>query len=256
MCLILFAHECHPKYHLILAANRDEFYERPAVPLAFWDDAPSVLAGRDLKNMGTWLGINTSGSLAAITNFRDPESANPEAPSRGGLVSRFLIENHSPESYIREIEKAGHRYNGFNLLVAKGRDLFYYANKGAGIKKIDPGLYGLSNDLLDTPWPKVVKGKDGLQHLLSKGGEVDPEAVFDLLSDGSYAPDAALPDTGVGDVWERILSPLFINSKIYGTRCSSVILIEKTGKTVFYERTFRKHNGRVAEGETVRYSLP
>ena len=256
MCLILFAHECHPEYQLILAANRDEFYDRPTAPLSFWGDAPAVLAGRDLKSMGTWLGINKSGSLAAITNFRQPESVNPAAPSRGGLVSRFLIEGHHPEPYIKEIEKAGHQYNGFNLLVAKGRDLFYFSNKRTGIKKIDPGLYGLSNDLLDTPWPKIVKGKAGLQHLLSKGGEVDPEDVFDLMRDGSYAPDAALPDTGVGDVWERILSPLFIESKIYGTRCSSLILIEKTGKSVFYERTFKKRNGRVTEGETVRYSLP
>ena len=256
MCLIIFAHEYHSKYQLILAANRDEFYDRPAASLTFWEDNPRVLAGRDLKSMGTWLGVNKNGALAAITNFRDTESANPDAPSRGHLVSRFLVENLLPESYLKEIEKTGHRYNGFNLLVGKGQDLFYYSNKRGGIKKIDPGLYGLSNEFLDTPWPKVVKGKEGLKQILEKDREVDPEAVFDLLADPSYAPDNALPDTGVGDVWERVLSPLFIDSKIYGTRCSSLILMEKTGKTVFYERTYQRDKGIITEGQTVRYSFP
>jgi uncharacterized protein with NRDE domain len=139
--------------------------------------------------------------------------------------------------------------------VGKGPDLFYYSNKGKGIERIDPGLYGLSNDFLDTPWPKVVKGKAVFQSMLEKGEEVDPEAVFGLLNDGSYAPDNVLPDTGVGDVWERILSPLFITSRIYGTRCSSVILIEKSGKITFYERTFEVLNLKIIEIETVRYVL-
>jgi uncharacterized protein with NRDE domain len=253
MCLILFANGIHPKYRLILAANRDEFYGRPAKPLAFWDDAPSVLAGRDLKSMGTWLGVNKAGLLAAITNFRAPAFILPDAPSRGGLVSKYLMQNGVPITYLENIQKIGGMYNGFNLLMGKVPDLYYYSNKAEGIKKIGPGLYGLSNDLLDTPWPKVIRGKNLLAGLLKTNQAIDPQAVFKILEDRAHAPDNELPDTGVGDVWERILSPIFINGKIYGTRCSSVILMENSGRTIFYERTFDRVAGEPVERETVTF---
>ena len=255
MCLILFAYHYHPKYHLILAANRDEFYGRPAMPLGYWKDAPTVLAGRDLKNMGTWMGINTTGSFAAITNYRDPLSPKPDAPSRGTLVGRFILEKHNPENYLADIEKSGDLYNGFNLLAGNPSELFYYSNKRPGITKIDSGIYGLSNDFLDIPWPKVFKGKAALKRLIEDEEAVDPEALLAMLNDRSYAPEKALPDTGVGDAWERVLSPLFITSEIYGTRCSSVLLIEKTGTVRFYERTFEKIGEDAVEGETVVYEF-
>ncbi len=255
MCLILFAVSCHPEYHLVLAANRDEFYSRPSKPLSFWDDAPNVLAGRDLQNMGTWLGVNKSGSFAAVTNYRDPSSVMPDAPSRGFLVSNFLTNPVSARDYLEQVCRVGRDYNGFNLLVGNGKDVYYYSNRKPEIRKLGYGIYGLSNDVLDEPWPKVRKGKNGLSAILEKGGTIDPEEIFYLLRDDAYAPDHALPDTGVGDVWERILSPLFITSKIYGTRCSSIILIEKTGKITFYERTFNKVGGDILQGETIRQTI-
>jgi uncharacterized protein with NRDE domain len=251
MCLILFALSRHPEYPLVLAANRDEFYSRPARPLSFWEDAPGVLAGRDLKNMGTWLGINASGAFAAVTNHRDPSLARPDAPSRGYLVSNFLTGRFTPPDYLEHVRRTGRDYNGFNLLVGDGKGIFYYSNRKDNILKLDHGIYGLSNDILDTPWPKVRKGKKGLSAILEDGCDINSERIFSLLRDDVYAPDKDLPNTGVGDVWERILSPLFVGSRIYGTRCSSIILMEKTGRVTVYERTFNRVDDRVVEGETV-----
>jgi uncharacterized protein with NRDE domain len=243
MCLILFAHEYHPAYHLVIAANRDEFYDRPTAPLSFWEDFPTALAGRDLKGGGTWLGVTQKGRIAAITNFRDPASIIPDAPSRGKLVTGFLMGNDSPETYLQGLSTKGSRYNGFNLLAGHGKDLYYYSNRGRNVEKIFPGLYGLSNDLLDVPWPKVERGKKALQCLLDHQKKLDPRDVFTLLRDGAYAPDETLPDTGVGLVWEKILSPVFISSKIYGTRSSSVVLVEKSGTIKFYEKTYERIGG-------------
>jgi uncharacterized protein with NRDE domain len=255
MCLILFAHECHPEYRLILAANRDEFYDRPSASLSFWRDSPGVLAGRDLKSGGTWLGITRNGRIAAITNFRDPASMMPDAPSRGDLVSRFLQGNDSPETYLQNVRTTGGRYNGFNLLAGQGRDLYYYSNRGGDVEKISPGIYGLSNDLLDVPWPKVAKGKRALQCLLDHRKMLDPRDVFALLRDDAYAPDESLPETGVGVVWEKILSPVFISSRIYGTRCSSVLLVERTGKISFLEKTYEREGGMINEKKCVAFEL-
>ncbi len=255
MCLILFAHAYHPEFQLIIAANRDEFYSRPTQVLSYWDDVPSVLAGRDLKNMGTWLGVTKNGRIAAITNYRDPSFLNPDAPSRGLLVSDFLTGDKPPKAYLEYIEKTGQHYNAFNLLVGQWPDLYYASNRGKDIQKIRPGLYGLSNDLLDTPWPKITKGKKLFKALLDREEKLDPEAVFNILGDRAYAPDSDLPHTGVGEEWERILSPLFITSMSYGTRCSSIVLFEKTGRITFLERTFEVINQQPVEQKTVKYVL-
>ena len=238
MCLILFSYEKHPQYHLILAANRDEFYERPTAPLAAWDCTPEIFAGRDLKGQGTWLGITRSGRFAAITNYRDPASIMDDAPSRGLLISNFLKSDEPAESYLAELEKLAAKYNGYNFLAGDLSGLWYYSNRGDGIYQLSPGHYGLSNHLLDTQWPKVVAGKSRLKKLLHPDKEIQTDRVFDLLADRTLAPDHQLPNTGVDLEWERILSLLFITSENYGTRSSSIILIKRTGEVTFLERTF------------------
>ncbi len=255
MCLIFFSYNLRTDYRLILAANRDEYYERPTQPLDFWDDVPHILAGRDLRGKGTWMGITRTGRWAAITNFRDPASLKNDAPSRGLLVSDFLIGKASPKAYLEHIKSIGHRYNGFNLLVGDASAICYYSNRGKGVQRMNPGLYGLSNHLIDTPWPKVKKGKADIEIPFAKK-EIHSEDIFKVLGNKDHPPDDTLPDTGMGLTWERILSPLFVTSDIYGTRSSSVLLMEKTGKITFWERTFipNTHGGADA-GETRKFSF-
>jgi uncharacterized protein with NRDE domain len=238
MCLILFAYKQHPLYPLVLAANRDEFYDRPTAPLSFWEDSPDILAGRDLRGKGTWLGISRKGRFAAITNYRDPANVLENAPSRGLLVSEILCSEASALTCLESIQAEGHRYNGFNLIAGDSSGLYYYGNRYAEIVKIPPGIHGLSNRFLDTPWPKLQKGKSAMKQLLHRQQSVAREDLFEILRDQTVPPDEQLPDTGVGLEWERILSPLFITSDIYGTRSSSVIFFDKTGKVTFAERTY------------------
>jgi uncharacterized protein with NRDE domain len=237
MCLILFAWEMHDTYPLILAANRDEFYARPAAPAAFWADAPDLLAGRDLKAGGTWFGITRSGRLAAITNYRDPALLKQEAPSRGHLVSDYLRSRESPEEYLQRLAPRASLYNGFSLLIGNGAELIFFSNRGEA-SRLTPGIHGMSNHLLDTPWPKVNRGKQTLEQLIARDHDPSPEALLDLLASRSRPPDDRLPDTGVGLEWERVLSPLFIESPTYGTRCSTALLIDREGMVTFVERVF------------------
>ena len=183
MCLILFSYQTHPKYSLILAANRDEYYNRPTEPLAFWNDRPDILAGRDLKRKGVWLGITRTGRICAITNFREPFLRIESAPSRGLLVSDFLAGQESPEFYLNQIKQVGNRYNGYNLLAGDRSGLYYYSNQANAVQKLTAGLYGLSNHFLNTPWPKVKKGKAALEALLEKKEEINTEDIFDILNE-------------------------------------------------------------------------
>ena len=237
MCLILFSYNSHPDYKLILASNRDEFYNRPTEQAAFWGESGNILAGRDVKGGGTWLGVSREGKIAAITNYRDLEAVKNDAPSRGLLVSQYLQGDQKPGDYLSEISRQGQVYSGFNLLAGDLKELYYYSNMGGRLKRLTPGIYGLSNHLLDTPWPKVLKGKEGIQ-AVTRQADFDLNAVFDLLADPLSPMDNELPETGVGLEWERILSPLFIRSDIYGTRCSTVITIDYDSKVEFIERTF------------------
>lgn len=255
MCLILLSYKLHPDYRLILAANRDEFYARPTAPLDYWADHPGVLAGRDLKGNGTWLGVTRSGRIAAITNYRDPATHLQNAPSRGILIRDYLAGNSSPQRYLEEVSKIGRRYNGFNLFVGDASGLFYYSNRATPVHKLKPGLYGISNHLLDTAWPKIKKGKIRLQGQLNGQEKIDFEKIFEILSDSSLPPDDELPDTGVGLHWERILSPLFIISSDYGTRSSSIVLIDKSCQITICERTFFNTGNEIKEGETRKYSF-
>jgi len=238
MCLILFAYNIHPVYRLVLGANRDEFFNRPAAPLSFWHDRPDILAGRDLKNMGTWLGITRSGRLAAITNFRDPGALKEGAPSRGLLASNFLDGSMPAPDYLEHIRKTGQDYNGFNLIVGDLSGIYHYSNRSGKIHALSPGLYGLSNRLLDTPWPKVVKGKKELHSIIRQNRHISDKTVITLLADRHRFADKTLPDTGMGLEWERRLSSIFIAGREYGTRSSAVIFLEKSGKVSFTEHTF------------------
>ena len=237
MCLIFIALKNHPKYKLIVAANRDEFYARKTAPAAFWQDHPTILGGRDLEAMGTWLGMTKSGRICMVTNFRDLKNINPDAPSRGKLVSDFLLDTRSPEEYLAKVEAQAKKYNGFSLIAGTVDALYYLSNYKEGIIHLNSGLFGLSNHLLETPWPKVEKGKDELQILL-KSPTLHAEDLFPVLSDDTISADDRLPDTGVGLAWERALSAAFIKSPGYGTRSSTVILVDYNNHVFFDERVY------------------
>src|SRR5437870_4834073 len=181
MCLIVLAWRTHPGYRLIVAANRDEYFGRPAAPAGFWDDHANVLAGRDLEAGGTWLGITLDGRFAALTNYRNPADKKTSAPSRGALVADFLTGRMSSREYVPLVEKRAADYNGFSLLVGDAGSMFFFSNRGGRAARVAPGVHGLSNHLLDTPWPKVEKAKAGLLALLE--GAFDFEAAFGLLND-------------------------------------------------------------------------
>lgn len=239
MCLILFAYKQHTDYRLILAANRDEFYERPTAALHFWEDYPQVLAGRDLKQLGTWMGIARSGRFAAITNYREGIAPIANAPSRGNLVADFLTGTATPERYLQHILSKADQYSGFNLILGDTQALYYFGNRDGRIRMLEPGFYGLSNHLLDTDWPKVQAGKTQLAAALrSNDGElsrIDFRHLMALLQDQNSVPDHQLPRTGVGIEKERMLAPAFITSPDYGTRSSSVLLVSQNNQVDFRE---------------------
>jgi len=238
MCLILFAHRAVPGHVLVLAANRDEFFARPTERASYWADAPHVLAGRDLEKGGTWLGVTRDGRWAAITNYRDGSRPETGPRSRGELVARYLLEDSSAISYAAGVASAGAEYHGFNLLVGDAESVHYVSNRGARPQPLEPGIYGLSNHLLDTPWPKVESGKRELEALL-EGNPGDPaEPLLALLADRRTAADEALPETGVSRDWEKLLSAAFICAPGYGTRASSVLLIDHNGEARLRERSF------------------
>jgi len=238
MCLILLATQMHSAYPLVLAANRDERYDRPAAPAAWWADAPGVLAGRDLEGLGTWMGVARDGRWAAVTNVREPSvPQRGDAPSRGWLVSDFLRGAAPAKPYLAALAPRANEWNGFNLLVGDAEGAWWLSNRAEGPVRVAPGVHGLSNALLDTPWPKVERGRDDLARILA--GPVDgiEESLFRTLALRDPAPDDLLPDTGVGLEAERMLSSLFISSAAYGTRASTVLRIRRDGRVFLTERT-------------------
>ncbi|MCK9230567.1 MAG: NRDE family protein [Syntrophales bacterium] len=253
MCLIIFAYRLHSEYPLIIAANRDEFYDRPTAAASFWKDAPEVLGGRDLRGGGTWMGIERGGRLAALTNYRDPRFMKDGAPSRGMLVSSFLTGGDEPVSFLRRVNETAEDYSGFTLLLGSPESLWWYSNAGGGITSVKPGIHGLSNHLMDTPWPKVERGKQLLKELLSGEGSPSPEGILDILEDSHHPPDHLLPDTGVGIEWERMLSPLFITSSSYGTFSSTVLLVNKKREVLFVEKDQRPGP---SQGTVARFEFP
>lgn len=236
MCLIFLSWRQRPDYRLVVAANRDELYARPTAAAGYWDDAPGLLAGRDLEGGGTWLGVSRTGRFAALTNYRRGGGNVATAPTRGRLVSDFLRSRSSPDDYLQSLAGRARAYNGFNIVLADNNSLHWFSTHGGAPRMLDAGTYAVSNDLLDTPWPKVARGRKGFESLL-QAREIDVPAMFDLLTDRQTAADEALPDTGIGLRRERALSPIFITAGDYGTRSSTVLLVGVDGDVEFHERT-------------------
>lgn len=236
MCLILLAWHAHPRYPLVVAANRDEFRARPAAPAHWWSDEPGLLAGRDLEAGGTWMGVSRSGRFAALTNYRDPTAHRPGAPSRGQLVRDCLAGSADAEAALQAIAAVSARYAGFNLFVCDSTTLAIHESTTGSVRTIAPGVYGLSNHILDTPWPKVRRAKARFATALE--ALPDEAAFLALLRDDVPAPDAELPSTGVDPEWERWLSPAFIRAPGYGTRCSTLILFDANGQVQLREWTW------------------
>ena len=248
MCLILLAHRAQPGVTLQLAANRDEFFVRPTLAASWWSDHPKILAGRDMKAGGTWLGVARTGRFAAITNFRDPGSYWDDAPSRGALVGDFLLGTESPQQYLERVAGQASRYNGFSLLAGLEENLWFLSNRGNGPMQVPAGLHGLSNHLLDEPWPKVTRGIAKLR--LQPPQPFTAEDNFRLLDDEEQAPDGELPSTGVSLERERRSSAIRIRDAVYGTRCSTVLRIGADGAVEFHERSFTAEG---AIGDTVSH---
>jgi len=248
MCLALVAIDAHPRYRCVIAANRDEFHARPAAPAAWGQAAPfrDILAGRDFAAGGTWLGVTAGGRFALLTNVREPHRCMANAPSRGELVPRALDAEHDPARALAAIAADGAAYNGFNLLSGDAQGAIWFSNRAASPLSVGPGVHGLSNALLNTPWPKVTQTKSAFAKWATHANE-DFQPLFALLADRTVASDAALPATGVDLEWERVLSAPFIVSERYGTRCSTVVTIDRDGNAQLIERTFDRCGSATGE---------
>ncbi len=228
MCLIAIAIEQDEKYPFIFLSNRDEFYQRPTESMHWWE-GENILAGKDLIAGGTWLGINNRKQFAAVTNYRDPQRNDPKAPSRGAIPADILKDNPDDFGYyVSQHQSLWSRMNGFNLLYHNGKCTFYYSNISKEIIQLNKGIYAISNAFLDTPWPKVTQSKLALQAIIANQ-KITADHLLELLGDNHRFPDEMLPNTGVGLEWERMLSPLSIQSPIYGTRTHTIILKDSSG---------------------------
>ena len=239
MCLIYVAWRRHPRCRLVVAANRDEYHARPAASAHWWEDAPGVLAGRDLEAGGTWLGTTRGGRFAAITNYHDPAAGRrADAPSRGALVGAFLTGGESAPVYLDRVLEEGHRYNGFSLLAMDGDTLAFASNRLPGVMRLGPGVYGLSNHLLDTPWPKVTEGKAELERLLAEPDLRVPDLLALLAARGHAGDEALCADKGSDLGRRHARATRFIMGGDHGTRTSTVVLRDASGAGLFVERTF------------------
>ncbi len=237
MCFIVFNYKQHSRYKLIFCANRDEFYNRETVAMHFWPENDSVLAGKDVQGGGTWLGITKTGKLAALTNFREQSAVSSTKPSRGQIVKMFLEQGCETKEFIDYLKKSKNFYEGYNLIFGTIDKLYYFSNRSNGVLPISPGLYGLSNSTLDTPWPKINRGKSLLKKTISNPN-FSSKDLFNILSDSQKAHDDTLPDTGISPVYEKELSPIFVNMEHYGTRSSTVILVDYDYNANVYEQRY------------------
>lgn len=240
MCLLVMAWQAHPRYRLVVAANRDEFHDRPAAPLASWKPTHEILAGRDLRAGGTWLALDRGRRFGVVTNFRELQRPEPAAPSRGELIPGFLRNADCAQAYLAKLAPAASAFSGFNLLLADARALWYASNRAPQfVRPLSPGIYGLSNQLLDTPWPKLRRVRRRFEQWLGDSREHASAELLAILADRVRAqPGEELPDTGLSPQWERVLSSPFVEDPIYGTRCSTVLLLEFTGALQIIERRF------------------
>lgn len=239
MCLILFSLKTHPRYKFILAANRDEFFERPCLTADFWKSDKNILGGIDLVSRGTWLGITKNGRFAAITNYRDPQKQVEDPISRGDITRQFLESTLNCQTFLSGIAIQKDRYNGFNLLLSDNglHNLYYYSNLTDTSATVANGLHGLSNAFLDTPWPKVDLGVSLLSKTIASS-DFGIDELLSIMTDRRIAPDASLPNTGISLELEKKLSPVFISMNGYGTRCSTAILLDYEDNLEFLEVSY------------------
>jgi uncharacterized protein with NRDE domain len=244
MCLILFAWQQHPDYPLIAIANRDEYYARPSRDAYWWEDT-DIFAGRDLEAGGTWLGVNRRGHFAAVTNVREPGGMQPGTRTRGELTRDFLAGSNDAETYLQKIAPCDQDYAGFNLLLGDSSGLWFYSNREQKVRRIEAGVYGVSNGSFDEPWPKLKSGRAELSAML--GGTIKHGLLMEILTDHRIAEDHELPDTGVAFDVERLLSSRFIRSAGYGTRACSVVTIDRAGGIEFSEQNYTdaEHRGEL-----------
>lgn len=245
MCILFVAIEQNQDYPLIIAANRDEFFNRSTAESGFWPDNKNILAGRDLLAGGSWMGINRDGYIAALTNIRNPERINPQAITRGELVTNYLTD--TPNDYPQQLKQSKELYNGYNLMFGKWNALKVYNNHLDQVAPLKSGIFGLSNEKLDSSWPKINKGKYKMETLCLTQPNITPEHLFELLFDSAQAEDNHLPSTGIPIEQERRLSPIFILGETYGTRSSTVLTIDKNQKVSWYERTYNNQAECVSE---------
>jgi uncharacterized protein with NRDE domain len=239
MCLLVFAWMKHPRYRLVVAANRDEFHDRPAAPLGWWTGNDRMLAGRDLRAGGTWLGMTRNGRFAAVTNFRGTEAPPvADAPTRGGLVPNFLAGEAAPGGFLEKLNGAASTFAGFNLLAGDRESLHYLSNRdSASPRRLAPGTYGLGNHALDTPWPRLLRARERFEDALA-ADQPGVDELFELLADRQHASVATEPDSGLPPDLERAMSAPFVLHEGYGTRCSTVLLAGHDGRTMAAERRF------------------
>ncbi|HYG45531.1 MAG TPA: NRDE family protein [Bordetella sp.] len=248
MCLAVLALHSAADLPVLIAANRDEFHARPTQPAAAWPGRPTIYAGRDLRAGGSWMGVDERGRYAVVTNFRDPLQILADAPTRGALVEDYLRGDASPAEYAAAVHERGARYNGFNLIVGDTATAWYVGNRDGTPRLLPPGIYAVSNHLLDTPWPKLARTKAAFQQVLLNTPQPDLPALYATLRDRTPADDASLPDTGIGLARERLLSSPFIVSPDYGTRGSTILALHADGRGELHERRYGPDG--VAAGDT------
>jgi uncharacterized protein with NRDE domain len=247
MCLLVFAWNIHPRYRLIFAGNRDEFHDRPAAPMGWWRDPPGILAGRDLQAGGTWLGLSRTGAFGVVTNYREMQRPTPGMPSRGTLITSYLLAAQGPAPFLSELKSHADKHAGFNLLLADSSRMRYASNRARSFEQeLTPGVHGLSNHLLDTSWPKLARTRERFDKLIVQP-DPDLENLLLMLGDRQVAADDSLPDTGIGLDWERLLSAPFIVNERYGTRCSTVVRIGYDGLVDVRERRFDRDGRNTGE---------
>ncbi len=241
MCLLIFGHRCNSHFPLVVAANRDEFHARPTAPAHFWENHPQVLAGRDLEQGGTWMGVTRQGRLAAVTNYRDPARTAPAPRSRGELPLDYLTGDDTPLQYLNTVAELADEYAGFNLLLGDRQDLYYFTNslprEQRSPQKLAAGIYGLSNARLDTPWPKISHGKPQLEQLLA-GDHLDHDFLAHVVGNRQLAEPDELHVQGLGHDMDHLLSAQFIVTPIYGTRSTTTLWLNDKGKASWQELSF------------------
>jgi uncharacterized protein with NRDE domain len=248
MCLAIVAVASHPDWPLVIAANRDEFHARPSRAAEPWPEAPHIIAGRDLQGGGSWLGVTAQGRVALLTNVREPGRQLPQAPSRGRLVEAYLRQDQSAADYAHAVQRDAMAYNGFNLLVGDRRGMWYCSNRAEpSVRELAPGIIGLSNAALDTPWPKLTRTRRAVADQLAATKSLAPDSLFAILADRSRPQDSDLPDTGVGLEAERLLSSAFIAHATYGTRCSTLVLLRSDGQLTVLERSYHPEGREAGE---------